>query len=301
MSLIMGTENLLVGREGEGSRALSEDKSRNLYMNVNSTLGEMAQSHNRDTVGAICALNGIPDELRPELVCEDASFKDVQQIASTLKDMATAGAVLAPDDPAIDDVRDLLGLEKSKPMSPDLRGMVAPKPGGKGKETGTGSQTNDPTTTRDRRGKIVLLARPFHLLRGTQREAEAMADVKRDGDLITIGDRVRIEAGPALVHSTATAELLSDAATASHYAVGQRDALAARSRLASPSPISITAAMRPRESASSTSLSWSISPSRSAPRRARRRPTNSAGSSAAPARPRTARFPLASRSRGNQP
>lgn len=52
-----------------------------------------------------------------------------------------------------------------------------------------------------------------------------MAEVKRDGDRILIGDRVIIERGPRLVSATATAEILHDDATASHYAVGKPDAL----------------------------------------------------------------------------
>lgn len=52
-----------------------------------------------------------------------------------------------------------------------------------------------------------------------------MATVKRDGDMILIGSKVRVEQGPPLVTAKATAELLADAHTASHYAVGKPDAL----------------------------------------------------------------------------
>lgn len=162
MSLIMGTENLLVGREGEGSRALSEDKSRNLYMNVNSTTGEMAETADRDIVGVICTLNGIPDELRPKLEVEDASFKDVQQVAQVLMNMGTAGAVLAPDDPAINDVRDLMGISHAPEMTPEMMGMLTggggapgggPKPGDPARGTGQGGTTNDPSSTQNNPGK----------------------------------------------------------------------------------------------------------------------------------------------------
>jgi hypothetical protein len=52
-----------------------------------------------------------------------------------------------------------------------------------------------------------------------------MATVKREGDLISIGDSVRIERGPPLLTATATEALLADEKTASHYKVGQADAL----------------------------------------------------------------------------
>lgn len=48
--------------------------------------------------------------------------------------------------------------------------------------------------------------------------------VEIQGDLINIGDNVRIEPAPKRVTAIATEELLSDAITAAHYQVGQPDA-----------------------------------------------------------------------------
>jgi hypothetical protein len=128
MALIMGTQDLLVGREGDGSRALSENVSRNLYLNVNATLGDMAETYDRDIVDVVWALNGLPDDIKPKLEPEDASFKDAEQIARTLAEMSTAGAVLTPDDPAIDDVRDLIGISRQPEMTPERMGMLNPTP-----------------------------------------------------------------------------------------------------------------------------------------------------------------------------
>lgn len=116
MALIIGAEQLLVGREGEGSRALSEDKSRNLYLTANATLADMAESVDRDLVDPIWQMNGLPEELKPKAKVEDVAFKDAEQIARTLADMANAGAILAPDDPAINDLRDLMGIQHAPPM-----------------------------------------------------------------------------------------------------------------------------------------------------------------------------------------
>ena len=132
MALIMGTSSMLTGREGEGSRALSEDQSRNLYLTCNSTLADMAEAFDRDLVGPIWAMNGLSEDLRPKLRAEDAGFKDAEHIARVLRDMASAGAVLAPDDPAIDDLRDLLGIEHAKVMTPEelalMRGQAPEDP-----------------------------------------------------------------------------------------------------------------------------------------------------------------------------
>lgn len=112
MARIMGTEMLMLGQGPSGSRALSADKSQNLYLTVNSAVGDMAEAFQRDIVGPVWQLNGLPDETRPKLKTEDAAYKDVEQVTAALRDMATAGAVLAPDDPVIDDVRDLLGVSR---------------------------------------------------------------------------------------------------------------------------------------------------------------------------------------------
>lgn len=134
MALIMGTQSLLIGREGEGSRALSEDVSRNLYLNVNSSLLDQAEAYDRDIVEPICALNGIPEELKPTLRTEDASFRDIEKIARSLADMASAGAILAPDDPAIDDWRDLAGISRQPTMTPERMALImGTKPSGEEK------------------------------------------------------------------------------------------------------------------------------------------------------------------------
>jgi hypothetical protein len=118
MARIIGAESLLLGSGANGSRALSEDKSKNLYLVVNGSLADIAEATNRDLIGALWSLNGLPDELRPHAEVEDAAFKDAAGIAATLRDMATAGAVLAPDDPAIDDLRALLGVSPQPERDP---------------------------------------------------------------------------------------------------------------------------------------------------------------------------------------
>lgn len=118
---ILGVENLLVG-DVSGSRALSEDKSRNLYLTINSALGDIAEGFELDFVNAVWLLNGLDQRLKPTLKVEEVAFKSAEEITSSLKDMAAAGAVLDPNDPAIDDVRDVLGISRSVPVDPELLG-----------------------------------------------------------------------------------------------------------------------------------------------------------------------------------
>jgi hypothetical protein len=128
MALIMGTQSLLIGREGAGSLALSADASRNLALNINSATGDMAEAYDRDLIGPAWALNGLDPALRPKLRVEDAAFKDIEQIAKMLADMSSAGAIMAPDDPAIDDLRDLAGISRQPEMTPERMGMLMGTP-----------------------------------------------------------------------------------------------------------------------------------------------------------------------------
>lgn len=108
---IIGVEHLMMGDTG-GNRALSEDKSRNLYLIANSVLKYIADQAQHDLINPIWALNGFDWSKRPTFEVEDVTFKNADAITSALSKMAQAGAVLAPNDPAINDVRDLLGIER---------------------------------------------------------------------------------------------------------------------------------------------------------------------------------------------
>lgn len=112
MARIMGTEQLMMGDQG-GNRALSLDKSRNLYLIANSVLSNIVSAYDRDIIDTIWLLNGFPEDKKPWLQAEDVAFKDVLDVTASLREMAAAGAVLDPNDPAIDDVRDLLGISRS--------------------------------------------------------------------------------------------------------------------------------------------------------------------------------------------
>ncbi len=133
MARIIGTEHLMMGDQG-GNRALAADKSRNLYLIANSVLDNIVSTYERDYIMPQMILNGWDEDLRPTMKAEDVSFKDVAEITGALRDMATAGAVLSPDDPVIDDVRDLLGVSRQPERSDDemeyimtQAGMVEPE------------------------------------------------------------------------------------------------------------------------------------------------------------------------------
>ncbi len=115
---VLGVEHLLLGEGQRGSAALSRDKSQSFAMLVDGTLDETVESVERQLVTTIMVLNGWPMELAPTLKTEAIQHREVTEVTGALRDMAQAGAMLEPDDPAIREVRDLLGL--SRPITVGL-------------------------------------------------------------------------------------------------------------------------------------------------------------------------------------
>ena len=80
------------------------------YETVDGTLKELRTTFFKDVITFIFRLNGWPMEMRPKMQADRLQTRKVEEITSSLRDLAQAGAVMAPDDPAINAVRDLLGL-----------------------------------------------------------------------------------------------------------------------------------------------------------------------------------------------
>lgn len=110
MARVLGVEHLLLGDNGVGSFAMARDKSHNFALIVDTTIKDLQSVYMADVVTTIFELNGWPMELRPKLVTDKLKFRNVDEITGALRDMAQAGVLLHEDDPAILEVRDLLGL-----------------------------------------------------------------------------------------------------------------------------------------------------------------------------------------------
>jgi hypothetical protein len=116
MARILGVEQLMLGTN-QGSFALSRDKTDSFFLLVDGALREIQEAVRKDLVDTIWRLNGWDNKYKPELAPEITRHSDVQEIAAVLKDMATAGALLDPEDPVIGEVRELLGLSKPDHIS----------------------------------------------------------------------------------------------------------------------------------------------------------------------------------------
>lgn len=120
LARVMGIESILLGANGKGSLALAKKESENLYLVINSTVRDIAEAMDRDAIGPIMDLNGIDQKLRPTLTAEDVAFKDIEEISNYLMNMATAGAIISPDDPAINELRALAGLSDQPEADPAM-------------------------------------------------------------------------------------------------------------------------------------------------------------------------------------
>jgi hypothetical protein len=118
MARIIGTENLLTGADGAGSLALSQDKTNNMLLAVNACVDDICAQFDKDFIGPLWKLNGFPEDMRPKLTVERIAFDDVAKMAVMLRDLAAAGAVLAPNDPAVDDLRTAMGLSPAPKADP---------------------------------------------------------------------------------------------------------------------------------------------------------------------------------------
>jgi len=112
IAILLGVEQLLLGENSGGSYALARDKTNVFFLIVDSTLMELSEAFRQDVIKPIWLLNGFPEELMPTLSPEAIKFRDVEQVTKALKDLAAAGAKLSLKDPAVNEIRDLLGLSR---------------------------------------------------------------------------------------------------------------------------------------------------------------------------------------------
>lgn len=112
IAMIIGVEQLLLGRNARGSHALSQDKTHNFYLTVDSTLTELTEAYDRDFIGTLWRLNGFDDDLKPTLTPETVRFQNLGELTAALEDISRAGAPLDPRDPVINMLRELGGLPR---------------------------------------------------------------------------------------------------------------------------------------------------------------------------------------------
>lgn len=120
MARVLGVEHLMLGSDNTGSFALSKDKTQSFGLIVSSTLQEIKQVMESDFLDPLFELNGWDLKLKPKFKVEQIQYRDIEQVTAALVDLARAGATLMPDDPAIKEIRDQLGLSNQPEREIDL-------------------------------------------------------------------------------------------------------------------------------------------------------------------------------------
>ena len=115
---VLGVEQLLLGADSAGSLALSRDKSQAFFMVVNAALSELKAAFYTDIIQPLWILNNFDEELMPELDFESVEFKDPEQISKVVKDLATSGVPVDPEDDLVDEMLAVVGLS---PLNQKLR------------------------------------------------------------------------------------------------------------------------------------------------------------------------------------
>lgn len=93
---------------GDGSHAMSKEKTKMFAALCNATAGDLAAAINRDVVKMLWKLNNFDPELMPKLCPGRVDLDDVAAVATSMKDWSAAQ--LAPEDPATNAFRKLLRL-----------------------------------------------------------------------------------------------------------------------------------------------------------------------------------------------
>lgn len=123
---VLGMEFLMLGGDGKGSLALSEDKTSMFAAVMESTLDELSWFTLHDLVYPLLEMNGLdPEMTAPQIMPDPIATERIETTVDALQKLALAGAVLMPDDPAINQIRGRLHLADQPKITPELMGTMA--------------------------------------------------------------------------------------------------------------------------------------------------------------------------------
>jgi hypothetical protein len=123
---VLGMEFMLLGGDGKGSLALSRDKTSMFASVLEATLHEMTQFTVHDLVYPLLTMNGLdPEKVCPQVMPDPIATERIETTVDALLKLSQAGAVLMPDDPAIDQIRRRLHLAEQPVLPPDILTTLA--------------------------------------------------------------------------------------------------------------------------------------------------------------------------------
>jgi hypothetical protein len=118
---VLGMEFLLLGGDGKGSLALSRDKTSMFASVLEATLADLSNFATYDLVWPLLRYNGLdPEECAPKFSADPIATERVEAAVAALVGLSQAGAVMDPEDPAINQIRSRLHLAPQPQLAPEL-------------------------------------------------------------------------------------------------------------------------------------------------------------------------------------
>lgn len=174
LARILGVEHLLLGADGSGSLALARSKIGTFYLTLTSTLLDLLEIYDRDLIAPYAELNGWEEELWPEMGVNEISDRDIQEVLDALAKLAQAGAPLMPDDPAVGEIYDLLGLTRPPERMDEMDLSLVPGRNDPNNPGGT-KDPNNPDKPMENNPEDKGPVQKARVLRSRRNMAKAMA------------------------------------------------------------------------------------------------------------------------------
>lgn len=111
IAMLLSTGFLLLGEDGAGSLALSDNKIESFFLFACSVLQDLAFVFKRDMFRPVAKLNGWNEASLPNLKYEEPKVQDVIMITEALRNLATAFGPLPSHSETINEVMTIMGLD----------------------------------------------------------------------------------------------------------------------------------------------------------------------------------------------
>lgn len=128
---VMGCEWMLMGGDGDGSRAMHTDKTAQYGSFLNGIVSMTKSTARNDLARPVVAANKgaeVAEDATPLLEVEPISNEDIRTITGAMLDMVNAGSYVPPDDPVWNQIRRRAHLATQMKIPPSVSGALVRLP-----------------------------------------------------------------------------------------------------------------------------------------------------------------------------